>query len=127
LLGGHVSALMTFSSIAVSYKDKFRPLAIASEKRMEVLADVPTFRELGYDFVEAAYRGVVAPPGTPDDIVKYLADTFDKVMKEPEVVQKMNENGFQIEAMGPEQAAEFTKKKIAEYKAILEELGLLKK
>lgn len=126
LLGGHVSSLMTFPSMVVRYKDKFHPLAIACEERMEVLADVPTFQELGYDFVEGAYRGVVAPPGTPDDIVRYLADTFDKVMKEPEVVRKMNENGFKIETMGPRQAAEFTKKKISEYKAILEELGLLK-
>ena len=56
LLGGHVTALMSYSPMVVQYKDKFRFLAIASEKRMEVLPDLPTFKELGYDVVEGAYR-----------------------------------------------------------------------
>ncbi len=72
---------MTYSPMAVQYKDKFRPLAIMSDERMEVMPDVPTFKELGYDIVEGAYRGVAAPPGTPDDRIKYLADSFEKVMK----------------------------------------------
>ncbi len=127
LLGGHVGALMSYSTMAVQYKDKFRPLAIMSEERMSVLPDVPTFKELGYDIVEGAYRGVAAPPGTPDDRVQYLADTFAKVMKDPEVVKKMDENGFKIEHMGPSEATEFVKKKIVEYKELLGEMGLLKK
>ena len=127
LLGGHVGSLMTYSTMAVQYKDKFRPLAIMSEERMAILPDVPTFKELGFDIVEGAYRGVAAPPGTPDDRVKYLADTFDKVMKDPEVVKKMDENGFKIEAMGPEAATTFVKKKIEEYKVILTEMGLIRK
>lgn len=127
LLGGHVGSLMTYSTMAVRYKDKFRPLAIMSEERMAVLPDVPTFKELGFDLVEGAYRGVAAPPGTPDDRVKFLADTFDKVMKDPEVIKKMNENGFKIEAMGPAAATTFVKKKMVEYKALLTEMGLIKK
>ncbi len=127
LLGGHVRSLMTYSTTAVRYKRRLRPLAIASEKRMEVLRDVPTFRELGYEVVEGAYRGVAAPAGTPAQMVQYLAATFEKVMQEPDVIQKMNENGFKIETMGPEKAAEFTKKKMVEYKAVLKELGLLRR
>jgi tripartite-type tricarboxylate transporter receptor subunit TctC len=127
LLGGHVGALMTYSPMAVQYKDKFRPLAIMSEERMEVLPDVPTFKELGYDIVEGAYRGAAAPPGTPDDRIKYLAESFDKVMKEPEILQKMRDNGFKSEFMGPEASAALIAKKVEEYKVLLDELGLLKK
>ena len=127
LLGGHVGALMTYSTMAVQYKEKFRPLAIMSEERMSVLPDVPTFKELGFDLVEGAYRGVAAPPGTPDDRIKYLAETFDKVMNDPEVIKKMDENGFKIEAMGPEAATAFVKKKMVEYEAIMTEMGLIKK
>ena len=78
LLGGHVTALMSYSTMGVQYAGKFRALAIASEDRMEVLPDVPTFKELGYDIVEGAYRGVAAPPGTPDEVVKILADAFER-------------------------------------------------
>lgn len=126
LLGGHVTALMTYSTMGVQYKGKFRSLAIASEERMAVLADVPTFKELGYDVVEGAYRGVAAPPGTPDDIVKKLADVFDKVMKDPAVQKKMDENGFKTEYMGPEESEKLVKKKMVEYEAIMKELGRIK-
>lgn len=127
LLGGHVTALMTYSTMGVQYKDKFRPLAIAAEERMTVLPDVPTFKELGYDIVEGAYRGVAAPPGTPDDVVKVLAESFDKVMKDPEVQKKMDANGFKTEYMGPEESLALVKKKMVEYKTIMTELGRLKK
>lgn len=127
LLGGHVTALMTYSTMGVQYKDKFRGLGIASEERMAVLPDVPTFKEQGYDIVEGAYRGVVAPPGTPDDIIRKLADVFDKVMKDPGVQKKMDENGFKTEYMGPEASLKLVKKKMVEYKAIMEELGRIKK
>ncbi|PKN66199.1 MAG: C4-dicarboxylate ABC transporter substrate-binding protein [Deltaproteobacteria bacterium HGW-Deltaproteobacteria-15] len=127
LLGGHVTALMSYSPMVVQYKEKFRFLAMASEQRMEVIPDVPTFRELGYDVVEGAYRGVAAPPGTPDNIIKYLAEAFDKTMKDPEVRKKMDQNGFKTEFLGPEASTALVKKKMVEYEAIMKELGRLKK
>ncbi|HEX7551283.1 MAG TPA: tripartite tricarboxylate transporter substrate binding protein, partial [Candidatus Methylomirabilis sp.] len=126
LLGGHVTSLMTYSTMGTQYASKFRALAIASEKRMDVLSDVPTFKEQGYDIVEGAYRGVAAPPGTPDEIVKVLADAFDKVMKEPEVKKKMDQNGFKTEFMGPEASLALVKKKMVEYEAIMKQLGRIK-
>ena len=127
LLGGHVTALMTYSTMGIQHAGKFRPLAIASEERMAVLKDVPTFKELGYNVVEGAYRGVAAPSGTPDDIIKKLADVFEKVMKDPEVQKKMDQNGFKTEYMGPEASLALVKKKMVEYEGIMKELGRLKK
>ncbi len=127
LLGNHVTALMSYSPMVVQYKDKFRFLAIASDKRMDIIKDVPTFKELGYDIVEGAYRGVAAPPGTPDAIIKILAAAFDKTMRDPEVKQKMDQNGFKTEFMGPEASAALVKKKTVEYEAIMKELGRIKK
>jgi len=119
LLGNHVTALMSYSPMVVQYKDKFRFLAIASEKRMDVIPDVPTFRELGYDIVEGAYRGVAAPPGTPDAIIKILADAFDKTMRDPEVKKKMDQYGFKTEFMGPEASLALVKKKTVEYEVLM--------
>jgi len=127
LLGNHVTALMSYSPMVVQYRDKFRFLAIASEKRMDVIPDVPTFRELGYDIVEGAYRGVAAPPGTPDAFIKIIADAFDKTMRDPEVKKKMDQNGFKTEFMGPEASMALVKKKTVEYEAIMKEMRRLKK
>ncbi|MEW6719820.1 MAG: tripartite tricarboxylate transporter substrate binding protein [Thermodesulfobacteriota bacterium] len=127
LLGGHVTALMSYSPMVIQYRDKFKFLAIASEKRMEVIPDVPTFKEQGYDIVEGAYRGVAAPPGTPDAIVKVLAAAFDKTMKDPEVKKKMDQYGFETLFMGPEESLALVKKKMVEYEQIMKELGRVKK
>ncbi len=127
LLGNHVTALMSYSPMVVQYREKFRFLAIASEKRMDVIPDVPTFKEQGYDIVEGAYRGVAAPPGTPDAAIKILANAFDKTMKDPEVKKKMDQNGFKTEYMGPEESLALVKKKMVEYEVIMKELGRIKK
>lgn len=127
LLGGHVTSLMTYSTMGIQYAGKFRSLAIAAEERMSVLKDVPTFKELGYNIVEGAYRGVAAPSGTPDEIIKYLTGVFDKVMRDPEVQKKMDQNGFKTEYMGPEESLALVKKKTVEYEAIMKELGRIKK
>jgi len=127
LLGSHVTALMSYSTMGIQYAGKFRALAIASETRMDVLPDVPTFKELGYDVVEGAYRGVAAPPGTPDEVIKILANAFETVHKDPEVRKKMDQNGFKTEFMGPEASLELVKKKMVEYEVIMKELGRIKK
>ena len=58
-----------------------RPLAIASAKRDPQFPDVPTLKELGYDFSAANMKGLVAPAGLPDDVYQYLHDNFRKGMQ----------------------------------------------
>ena len=68
LLGGHVDVAWLNPSEAVAQYEakKFRPLAVASQKRLPEMSDVPTFKELGYDVVfDSGFRGVLAPPGIP--------------------------------------------------------------
>jgi len=92
LLGGHLTATMNYSMIGVQYKDKMRTLAVAADERLATLPDAPTFKELGYDIVGGAYRGVAAPKGTPEPIVKRLAEAFTKVNKI--VAEKQEKLGF---------------------------------
>lgn len=79
ILGGHVGAVISNSTLAVQMGDDVRTLAVASEERLGVLPDTPTFRELGYDIVGGTYRGVAAPKGTPADRVEMLADLFTEM------------------------------------------------
>ena len=96
LLGGHVSAAMSYNTLALAQKGKVRVLAIASEKRLALFPDVPTFKELGGDWVDGAYRGCGVPKSTPEDIRKRVSDVFSSINKDPDFRQKMAEGGFEL-------------------------------
>ncbi len=85
LLGGHVQAVISGPAGLGNVKaGTVRALAVTGEKRWKALPDVPTIRELKYNFAWAPVMGVVAPKGTPPEIVKALHDAFKKGMDNPE-------------------------------------------
>jgi len=127
LLGGHVKALMTYTSMASQYPDKIRALAVAADKRAKALPDVPTFKELGYEFVEGAYRGVAVPPGTPKEIKMKLEQAFEKVNYDPVVIKKMEDLGFIMEYYGEDSSKSLVTKLTDYYGKLMKDLGLLKK
>jgi tripartite-type tricarboxylate transporter receptor subunit TctC len=124
LEGGHVGALMTNSPVAQQNQDKFRALAVASEERLSFLPDVPTFRELGYDVVEAIYRGALGPAAMPDDRVQVIADALDKVNRE--MADKKEDMGFVVHYYGPEESAALVERLQGEYRELLQELEMLR-
>lgn len=124
LLGGHVTGLMTYTTTAAQQLDKFRILAVAAPKRSAVFPGAPTFRELGYDIVEGAYRGVSVPPNTPDNIVKTLADAFEEVNRNPEFAKKMAELAFDLEFMGPAEYTKFIQTRKAYYADLLKDMDI---
>ncbi|TVS05004.1 MAG: tripartite tricarboxylate transporter substrate binding protein [Rhodobacteraceae bacterium] len=79
ILGGHVGAVISNSTLGVEMGDNVRVLAVASEERLETLPDAPTFRELGLDIVGGTYRGVAVPNGTAPEIIEVLADLFTEM------------------------------------------------
>jgi tripartite-type tricarboxylate transporter receptor subunit TctC len=123
-LGGHVTGLMTYTTMATNYRDKMRPLAVAAEERLPIFPDVPTFKELGYDYVEGAYRGVCVPNETPDEIVNKLASAFKQVNETPEFREKMEKMGFTLVYYGPEEAKKFIENRTNYYKNILDKLEI---
>ena len=61
VLGGHVDGAMTYLPFAIQQKSQTRLLVVASEKRHPQFPDVPTFKELGFNWVDGAYRGIAVP------------------------------------------------------------------
>ena len=112
--------------MAAQYPDKIRALAVASEKRAKALPDVPTFKELGYEFIEGAYRGVAVPPGTPANVRKVLEAAFDSINHDPTVIRKMEDLGFIMEYYGENASKDLVKKLSGYYGDLLKDLGLLK-
>ena len=126
VLGGHVSAAMSYSTLAIQQKGKMRMLAVASDKRLAQFPEVPTFRELGVNWVDGAYRGIGVPKTTPPELRKQISDMIDAVNKDPETRKKMVELGFEVTDIGYEQMPGFMKERTAEYMSTARLLGLAK-
>ena len=94
VLGGQIGAGMTYTTQGVKAGDQVRVLAIATEERLDIFPDVPTFKELGLDYVAGAYRGVTVPAGTPDDVREKLSDVIGQINEIPEFQTQMQENGY---------------------------------
>ena len=70
--------------------------AIAAPERLSSLPDAPTTGEAGVDFVFRAWNAMVAPKGTPNEIVGRLADALSKALDDPNVQARYNELGSSV-------------------------------
>jgi len=115
LMGGHVDAVFSNSTMMVSSKDEIKVLAIGSEKRMSQLADVPTFKELGMEFFPRIARGAMAPKSVPKDILKRLERAFVETISKPEFRAKMEGAGFVPQVWGIEDSHKYLESEIKVY------------
>ncbi len=92
---------------------------------MPSLPDVPTFAESGLaGFESVGWFGVVAPAGTPADIVKRLNEAFVKALKDPSVVEKIRSLGAEPVPTSPEQFARFIESESAKWGKLVSEAGI---
>ena len=124
VLGGHVAGAMSYSAFAINNKGKMRALAVAMDKRHPLLPDTPTFRELGIDWVDGAYRGIGVPKSTPADVKKRLSDLWLALNKDPQMKELADKSGFELINVGVEDMEPFMKEKIALYTEGAKRLGL---
>jgi len=127
LLGQQLDGAMSYSPFAINNKGRVRGLAIAMEKRHPLLPDVPTFRELGVDWVDGAYRGIGVPKSTPPEARKRLSDLWAALNNDPEMKDLAARNGFELLNVGQEQMDKFMQEKTRLYTEGAQRLGLGKK
>jgi tripartite-type tricarboxylate transporter receptor subunit TctC len=68
---------------------RVRALAVAAPKRMDEFPDVPTMKEAGVDVDAVLWSGILAPKGTPPEIVRKLQDEFMRIARVPDVVERL--------------------------------------
>jgi tripartite-type tricarboxylate transporter receptor subunit TctC len=124
VLGSQVDGAISYSAFAINNKGKVRALAIAMDKRHPLLPDVPTFRELGVDWVDGAYRGIGVPKNTPREVRKRLSDLWAALNSDPEMQALAAKSGFELVSVGTEQMDAFMKDKIRLYTEGAQALGL---
>ena len=124
VLGGHVDAGMSYTAFAINNKGKVRALAVAMDKRHPLLPDVPTFKELGVDWVDGAYRGIGVPKSTPPEARKRLADMWAALNTDPEMLALAAKSGFELINIGPDRMDAFMKDRAKVYTEMGKRMGL---
>ncbi|MEG2050444.1 MAG: tripartite tricarboxylate transporter substrate-binding protein, partial [Comamonas sp.] len=127
LLGGHVMAAAD-SSAFVPYVEsgKAKLLNVWGEKRMERFPKVPTLKELGIDIVQTSPYGLVAPKGTPPEVIKKLHDAFKKALEDKSSIDALAKYDMLPNYMSSEQYTQFAREVSQREKVIIERLGLEK-
>jgi tripartite-type tricarboxylate transporter receptor subunit TctC len=127
VIGAQVDGAMTYTPFAINNKARVRPLAVAMEKRHPLMPDVPTFRELGVDWVDGAYRGIGMPKSTPVEARKKISDMWLALNTDPEMKELAAKNGFELINVGVDQMDAFMKDKTRLYTEGAQRMGLGKK
>jgi len=127
LIGGQTDYMFaTPQSVAGMIKGgKLRALAVTSQKRLSFLPDVPTVAESGYkDFVAMDWKAIVAPAGTPADIVQRLNAEVTKALAQPALMATLEAEGSVPMTGTPEQAARFIKAEQEKWGSLIREAGI---
>jgi tripartite-type tricarboxylate transporter receptor subunit TctC len=126
-IGGHTPIAFTAlpSSISAIRAGQVRAIGLAATERAQQLPDVPTFAEQGVRDQEAdTLTGIVAPAGTPKDIVELLSRTIAKGVAEPEVRERLMALGFRPVANTPDEFAARIKLEIEKWGKVVHDANL---
>ena len=123
VMGGQVDAsfMNLNSSLANVKAGKLRALAITSSQRSPLLPDVPTMEELGYKGVTVySWQAIAAPRGLPADIKAKLHGALVAGLNDPQIKQRLLDQGFEIVGNTPEQFTAFQASEFARWKQVIE-------
>ena len=103
---------------------RLRPLAAAGAKRSEIMPDVPTLKESGVDLVMALWYGVLAPAGTPKEIIAKLASAINKAAFAPDIKQRLLDQGAEPVGSTPEQFGVMLREEVPRWAEVVRSAGI---
>ena len=121
LLAGHVNTM--FLSPVVGLQNiqggKLNGLALASDKRLEILPDLPTMKEAGYPIEASYWFGLVAPAATPPAVLARLEKALAETLAMPDVRKRLTEMGAIIEPLNARQFGDYIRSELTKWGAIV--------
>lgn len=128
LMSGRVQFSFNAISLASQYvpSGKLNALAVAGEKRVKPVLDVPTMGEAGYPgFESIGWIGVFAPAGTSPDIVKTYHAAFVTALKSPEIIKVWETQGFEFSVENSSQVAEIVRNEHKKFGGLFRDAGIV--
>jgi len=124
VMAGHVPMMFDTTVVAAPHiqSGKVRALAVTSTKRVKSLPNVPTMTEAGvkgYDLI--SWQGIFAPAGTPKEIVQRLNAEIVKILKLPDVRERLEALGLEPVGSTPDEFAAFQKAEIAKWAKVVKD------
>src|SRR5688572_937111 len=126
LISGQVHALVSTMPSATPHvkSGRVRPLAVASAQRAQTMPQVPTFQAAGFPGFEAsAWNAVLAPAGTPDDIIRRLNAAIVKIVHAPDTKEKLASQGAEPIGDSPEQFGKYLHAEVAKWAKVVKASG----
>lgn len=127
LLGGQVQVMFNNLVELVPHikAGKLRALAVATPKRISAMPDLPTIAEAGVPGYEnLLWYGMVAPAGTPKEIINKLSAEILKIQQMPDVKERLNTMGAEPIDFTPEQMDAYIKAEMAKWAKVIKEAGI---
>jgi tripartite-type tricarboxylate transporter receptor subunit TctC len=122
LIGSRIMMAFQIASSVVGQIEagQIKALAVATDKRSDLLPNVPTMAEAGMpDFNTPLWFGLLAPAGTPRPVVAKLAAAAKQTLHAPETIDLLGKQGFAPEDMGSDQFGAFIKSEITRWSAVV--------
>lgn len=123
LIAGHIDMMIDTGSLGSIRGGLLRPLAVASEKRLPALPDVPTFKEAGTPMLASAWYGLMLPANAPAEAVIRLNTEVNKILRNPEIIAKLTAMGAIVLGGTSQEFARFAVAEIKRYEGIVKESG----
>src|SRR5215475_1231235 len=127
LLAGHVDMNFDAMSSITAYlkAGQMRPLAVTTPQRDPGLPEVPTMAELGFKNLKITnWYGVMAPAGTPPNVVQTLHEEIYRILQLPDVVPKLDDLGLRRQSMSTGEFAQFIRAENESYREIARLTGV---
>lgn len=122
LMAGQVHLVFSSSPSVMPHvkNHKLRALAVTTAKRVAIMAELPTIVESGLPgFVVTGWYGLLAPAGTPGHVIAKLNSDLVSTLNQPEVRQKLEDVGLEVEVSTSQGFGDFIKAEIAKYAKVV--------
>jgi len=126
-LGGHVKVYFSQVPAVLQHvkAGSLRPIAVTTARRLPYLPDVPTIAELGYPGYEiSTWQGMFAPAGTPKEVVNKIGGEVVRMLKSPDIRERIEREGSDPIGTMPEEFTERFKSEITKWARVTKEAGM---
>ena len=126
LLGGHIDAMFdAMPMMAPQAKEgKVTAVGVTGAKRSSTLPDVAAIQESGFKYEITGWYGVIAPTGTPANIVQKLRDEVAKAVSSPDLVEKLALQGMEPRGTQPADFSKYMQSELAAYQKIVKDANI---